>query len=187
MIKRLFDIMFSMVLIGIGAIPIVILSLLIKLSSPGPILFWSSRIGINNQVFRMPKFRTMQVNTPNIATHLMHDPDRYLTPIGRILRKTSLDEVPQLFSVLKGDMSFVGPRPALYNQNDLISLRTEKGVHRICPGITGWAQVNGRDDLSIRRKVQYDAYYLANRSLAFDLRTIVRTLISVLKQEGVNH
>ena len=187
MIKRLFDIMLSIVLIGIGAIPIVILSLLIKLSSPGPILFWSSRVGINNQVFRMPKFRTMQVDTPNVATHLLRDPDRYLTPIGRILRKTSLDEVPQLFSVLKGDMSFVGPRPALYNQNDLISLRTEKGVHRICPGITGWAQVNGRDDLSIRRKVEYDAHYLTNRSLAFDLRTIVRTLTSVLKQEGVNH
>jgi O-antigen biosynthesis protein WbqP len=135
----------------------------------------------------MPKFRTMQLETPNVATHLLKDPDYYLTPIGRVLRKSSLDELPQLFSVLKGDMSLVGPRPALFNQYDLIALRTEKGLHHICPGITGWAQVNGRDDLPIRIKVDYDAYYLKHRSIAFDLRTIIRTVSSVFRREGINH
>lgn len=174
-------------LIGILAIPILVIGLLVKNSSPGPVLFWSSRIGVGNCTFRMPKFRTMHINTPNVATHLLADPDSYLTPIGRVLRRSSLDELPQLFSVLKGDMSLVGPRPALYNQFDLIALRTEKGVHRIYPGITGWAQVNGRDDLPIPRKVDYDAYYLAHRSIAFDVRTIMRTIASVFKREGINH
>ncbi|MBL0712761.1 MAG: sugar transferase, partial [Desulfosarcina sp.] len=160
---------------------------LVKFSSPGPIIHWSSRIGIDNRIFRMPKFRTMHTNTPNVATHLLNDPNRFVTPIGRILRKTSLDELPQLFSVLKGDMSFVGPRPALFNQHDLISLRTEKGIHRITPGITGWAQVNGRDELPISEKVEYDAYYLANRTISFDIRIIFRTILSVVNSEGINH
>ena len=187
MVKRVVDITVSLVLIGISAIPMLLIGLLVKSSSPGAILFWSTRVGIENRVFRMPKFRTMRVDTPNVATHLLKNPDAYLTPIGRLLRKTSLDELPQLFSVLKGDMSLVGPRPALFNQYDLIALRTEKGVHQICPGLTGWAQVNGRDDLPIDVKVEYDAYYLANRSLAFDLLTILRTLSSVINREGINH
>ena len=177
----------SMLLIGLLALPFLIIGLLVKITSPGPVIFWSSRIGIENCTFRMPKFRTMRLKTPNVATHLLSDPDSYLTPIGRVLRKSSLDELPQLFSVLKGDMSFVGPRPALFNQYDLIALRTEKGVHRIHPGITGWAQVNGRDDLPIRIKVDYDAYYLDHRSIAFDLRTIIRTISSVFRREGINH
>lgn len=174
-------------LIGILALPIMIIGLLVKTTSPGPVIFWSSRIGINNCIFRMPKFRTMHLKTPNVATHLLKDPDSHLTPIGRVLRKSSLDELPQLFSVLKGDMSVVGPRPALFNQYDLIALRTEKGVHRLYPGITGWAQVNGRDDLPIRIKVDYDTYYLDHRSIAFDLRTIIRTMSSVFSSEGINH
>ena len=173
--------------LGILAVPMLIIGLMVKSTSPGPVLFWSSRIGIHNCIFRMPKFRTMHINAPNVATHLLADPDSYLTPIGRVLRRSSLDELPQLFSVLKGDMSLVGPRPALYNQFDLIALRTEKGVHRIHPGITGWAQVNGRDDLPIPRKVDYDAYYLAHRSIAFDVQTIMRTIASVFKREGINH
>jgi O-antigen biosynthesis protein WbqP len=187
LIKRIFDITLSMSLIGILAIPMVVIGLIVKSTSPGPVLFWSSRIGIHNGIFRMPKFRTMHINTPNVATHLLEDPDSHLTSIGRFLRRSSLDELPQLFSVLKGDMSLVGPRPALYNQFDLIALRTEKGVHRIHPGITGWAQVNGRDDLPIPRKVEYDAYYLAHRSIAFDLLTIMRTIASVFRREGINH
>ncbi len=177
----------SMLLIGLLALPFLIIGLLVKITSPGPVIFWSSRIGIENCTFRMPKFRSMRLKAPNVATHLLSDPDSYLTPIGRVLRKSSLDELPQLFSVLKGDMSFVGPRPALFNQYDLIALRTEKGVHRIHPGITGWAQVNGRDDLPIRIKVDYDAYYLDHRSIAFDLRTIIRTISSVFRREGINH
>ena len=185
--KRLVDWVLSLVFIGMGAIPMIMIGILVKLSSPGSIIFWSSRIGIDNRIFRMPKFRTMRVDAPNVATHLLDDADRFLTPIGRILRKTSLDELPQLFSVLKGDMSFVGPRPALFNQDDLIALRTARGVHRLVPGITGWAQVNGRDDLPIPIKVDYDAYYLQNQSLAFDMRTILKTVSNVLKREGVNH
>ena len=185
--KRLVDWVLSLVFIGMGAIPMIMIGILVKLSSPGSIIFWSSRIGIDNRIFRMPKFRTMRVDAPNVATHLLGDADRFLTPIGRILRKTSLDELPQLFSVLKGDMSFVGPRPALFNQDDLIALRTARGVHRLVPGITGWAQVNGRDDLPIPIKVDFDAYYLQNQSLAFDMRTILKTVFNVLKREGVNH
>ena len=187
LIKRIFDITLSMMLIGILAVPMVVIGLIVKRTSPGPVLFWSSRIGINNRTFRMPKFRTMHINTPNVATHLLEDPDSHLTRIGCVLRSSSFDELPQLFSVLKGDMSIVGPRPALFNQFDLIALRTEKGVHRIHPGITGWAQVNGRDDLPIPRKVDYDAYYLAHRSIGFDLRIIIGTIESVFKREGINH
>jgi O-antigen biosynthesis protein WbqP len=187
MVKRMVDVGLGLLLIGVSAIPMMIIGVLIKLSSPGPILFWSSRVGIDNAIFRMPKFRTMRVDAPDVATHLLGDPDRFVTPIGRMLRQTSLDELPQLFSVLKGDMSFVGPRPALFNQDDLIALRTARGVHRIVPGITGWAQINGRDELPIPLKVEYDTYYLQNQSVAFDMRTIMRTAINVVKRKGVKH
>ena len=187
MAKRIFDLGLGFVLIGTLAIPMMIIGILVKMSSPGPIIFWSSRIGIDNRIFRMPKFRSMRMDAPNVATHLLAVPGRFVTPIGRVLRNTSLDELPQLFSVIKGDMSFVGPRPALYNQDDLIALRTHKGIHRLTPGITGWAQINGRDDLPIPRKVEYDAFYAANHSFAFDVRTILRTVVNVLKREGVNH
>ena len=187
MVKRLFDIALGLALTGILALPMIIIAILVKASSPGPIIFWSSRVGIDNCLFRMPKFRSMRIDAPNVATHLLENPDRFVTPIGRFLRKTSLDELPQLFSVIKGDMSFVGPRPALFNQDDLIALRTQKGIHRLIPGITGWAQVNGRDDLPIPQKVAYDAVYAANRSLVFDARTILRTLKNVLISEGVKH
>ncbi len=187
MTKRIFDLLLGLVLIGILAIPMMVIGIFVKKSSPGPILFWSSRIGIDNRIFRMPKFRSMRMDAPNVATHLLDGPDRFVTPIGRMLRKTSLDELPQLFSVIKGDMSFVGPRPALFNQDDLIALRTKNGIHRLIPGITGWAQVNGRDDLPIPEKVEYDAFYAANQSLAFDTRTILRTIVNVVKREGVNH
>ena len=187
MLKRFFDLFLSLALIGAAAVPMIIIGIFVRHSSPGAIIFWSSRIGINNCIFRMPKFRTMRIDTPNVATHLLEDPRRYLTPIGRMLRKTSLDELPQLFSVLKGDMSFVGPRPALFNQDDLIALRTEKGIHRLVPGVTGWAQVNGRDELPIPVKVEYDAAYLQHRSLAFDVRIMLQTVSNVMKREGVNH
>ena len=187
MVKRIFDMGLGLVLIGVLALPMIIIAILVKVSSPGPIIFWSSRIGIDNCLFRMPKFRSMRSDAPNVATHLLKNPDRFVTPIGRFLRKTSLDELPQLFSVVKGDMSFVGPRPALFNQDDLVALRTEKGIHRLMPGITGWAQVNGRDDLPIPQKVAYDAVYAANQSLAFDARTILRTIKNVMISEGVNH
>lgn len=187
MIKRIFDIALSMMLIGIFAIPMFVIGLIIKITSPGPVLFWSSRIGLDNCTFRMPKFRSMHIDTPNVATHLLENPNSHLTSIGRVLRSLSLDELPQLFSVLKGDMSLVGPRPALFNQFDLIALRTKKGVHQIQPGITGWAQINGRDDLPIPRKVDYDAFYMTHRSMAFDLRTIVRTIASVFRRDGINH
>lgn len=187
MTKRIFDMGLGLVLIGTLAIPMMIIGILVKISSPGPIIFWSSRIGVDNCIFRMPKFRSMRIEAPHVATHLLDDPDRFLTPIGRLLRKTSLDELPQLFSVLKGDMSFVGPRPALFNQDDLIALRTAQGIQRLIPGITGWAQINGRDDLPIPQKVALDVVYAANQSLAFDVRTILRTILNVLKREGVNH
>jgi O-antigen biosynthesis protein WbqP len=165
----------------------ILIALIIKLTSPGPALYRSDRIGIRNTVFRMPKFRTMKVDTPIVATHLLRSPDRHLTPIGKVLRKYSIDELPQLFSVLNGDMSFVGPRPALYNQYDLIQLRTEKGVHRLIPGITGWAQINGRDELPIPDKVKLDEYYLKHKSFAFDLKTICMTVFSVIGGKGVKH
>ena len=150
-------------------------------------MYWSNRVGVDNKIFKMPKFRTMRIDTPAVATHLMQNPDEYLTPIGPFLRKSSLDELPQLWSVLKGDMSFVGPRPALFNQNDLIALRTEKGVHRLVPGITGWAQINGRDDIPIPKKVEYDEYYLKNRSFIFDLKILFLTLLKVSRAENVSH
>ena len=185
--KRVFDFTTALILTTIMALPLVIIAVAVKLSSPGPIIYWSDRIGKDNRVFRMPKFRTMRIGAPDVATHLLKDVDIYLTSIGSFLRKTSLDELPQLWSVLKGDMSFVGPRPALFNQNDLIKLRTEKKISKLPPGITGWAQINGRDDISIPGKVLYDEYYLKNRSFSFDLKILWNTIFKVIKKEGVTH
>ena len=185
--KRGFDFLFALLLLFVLALPMLIVALLVKLSSKGPILYWSDRVGVNNRIFKMPKFRTMQINTPAVATHLMDNPDKYLTPVGDCLRKFSLDELPQLYSVLKGDISFVGPRPALYNQDDLIDLRTVKGVYKLIPGITGWAQVNGRDELPIPVKVEFDEYYLKNKSFWFDFKILVLTVVKVIRKDGVTH
>jgi len=164
-----------------------IIAMMVKVSSRGPVLYWSERVGIHNTIFRMPKFRTMRADTPAVATHLLKNPDTYVTPFGYYLRKFSLDEIPQLWNIFKGDMSFVGPRPALFNQDDLVELRTRKGVYTLVPGITGWAQINGRDDIPIPLKVEYDEYYLKNKSFFFDLKIILMTAIKVLKAEGVRH
>ena len=185
--KRFFDWALSMMLLALFSVPMLLVGLLVKLTSPGPVLYWSDRVGVNNNIFGMPKFRTMLIDTPAVATHLLTDPDRFLTPIGKFLRKSSLDELPQLLSILRGDMSFVGPRPALFNQDDLIQLRTQKGVHALTPGLTGWAQINGRDELPIPVKVEYDEHYLKNRSLALDLRIIFLTALKVVRSEGVTH
>jgi O-antigen biosynthesis protein WbqP len=185
--KKIFDLLLSLCLIMVLSVPIFIIAVLVKLTSNGPVLYWSDRVGIGNKIFKMPKFRTMRRDTPAVATHLLKDPDAYLTPIGSFLRKSSLDELPQLWSVFKGDMSFVGPRPALFNQDDLIALRTAKGVHRLIPGITGWAQVNGRDDLSIPVKVKFDVHYLEHCSLIFDMKILFLTLLKVLRRDGVTH
>jgi O-antigen biosynthesis protein WbqP len=185
--KRLFNISCSLFVLILMSLPMLLIAILVKLTSPGPILYWSDRVGVGNGIFKMPKFRTMRIDTPAVATHLLKEPDVYLTPIGHFLRKTSLDELPQLWSVLKGDMSFVGPRPALFNQDDLIALRTEKGVHQLIPGITGWAQINGRDDIPIPVKVEYDEYYLKNKSFFFDLKILWNTFLKVIKKEGVVH
>jgi len=186
-LKRLFDFACSSMAFIFLAIPMLITALAVRLTSPGPILYWSDRVGKNNIIFKMPKFRTMRTDTPAVATHLLGDPDRWLTPIGKFLRKSSLDELPQLLSILTGKMSVVGPRPALFNQNDLITLRTEKGVHSLTPGLTGWAQINGRDELPIPVKVEFDEWYLHNRSFILDLKIIVMTFIKVVKKEGVTH
>jgi O-antigen biosynthesis protein WbqP len=185
--KKIFDLLLSLCLIMVLSVPIFIIAVLVKLTSNGPVLYWSDRVGMGNKIFKMPKFRTMRIDTPAVATHLLKDTDTYLTPIGSFLRKTSLDELPQLWSVLKGDMSFVGPRPALFNQEDLIALRTTKGVHRLIPGITGWAQINGRDDLPIPVKVAFDVHYLKHCSLMFDMKILFLTLVKVLRREGVTH
>jgi O-antigen biosynthesis protein WbqP len=185
--KRIFDLILSFCLITVFFIPILLIAVLVRLTSKGPALYWSDRVGLDNEIFKMPKFRTMRIDTPAVATHLLSNPDMYLTPIGPILRKSSLDELPQLWSVLKGDMSFVGPRPALFNQDDLITLRTEKGVNRLVPGITGWAQVNGRDDIPIPQKVELDAYYLHHRSFFFDLKILLLTFSKVTRAENVSH
>ncbi len=185
--KRLFDIILALLFVVVFGIPMLVIALLVKATSKGPALYWSDRIGKGNVIFKMPKYRTMKVDTPVLPTHLLTSPDQYLTPVGKTIRKYSLDELPQLISVLKGDMSFVGPRPALYNQDDLIELRTKKGIHRLVPGITGWAQVNGRDDLPILAKVEYDEYYLKHRSFVFDLRTLVLTFSSVIGRKGIQH
>jgi O-antigen biosynthesis protein WbqP len=164
-----------------------LVALAIKLSSTGPILYWSQRVGKHNRIFNMPKFRSMRVDTPAVATHLLAKPEQYLTPIGPFLRKTSLDEVPQLWSILSGDMSFVGPRPALFNQEDLITLRTERGVHTLTPGLTGWAQINGRDELSIADKVRFDEEYLRRQSIRFDMQIMWKTMTQVWRREGIAH
>ena len=185
--KRIFDSLAALAALIVLALPMLAIALGIKLTSKGPVLYWSNRVGRNNAIFKMPKFRTMLTDTPAVATHLLGDPDRYVTRIGRMLRKTSLDELPQLMSIVKGDMSFVGPRPALFNQDDLIELRTSKGIHRLTPGLTGWAQINGRDELPIPVKVDFDEYYLLNRSMLLDLNIIVRTVLKVVMKEGVTH
>jgi O-antigen biosynthesis protein WbqP len=185
--KRIFDILIGLLLMIVFSVSMVLLAVLIRLSSKGPSIYWSDRIGRNNTIFKMPKFRTMRQGTPAVATHLLHNPGNYVTPIGKVLRKLSLDELPQLYSVLKGDMSFVGPRPALFNQSDLMDLRTQKGVHRLVPGVTGWAQINGRDELPIPVKVQHDEYYLHHRSFGFDLHILGLTIIRVICRSGVTH
>jgi O-antigen biosynthesis protein WbqP len=186
-IKRIFDITMALILFGLLCVPMLMIALIIKFSSRGPVLYWSDRMGINNEIFKMPKFRTMRPDTPEMATHLMDNPDLYLTSAGSFLRKFSLDELPQLWSVLKGDMSFIGPRPALHNQDDLVNLRTIKGIHKVIPGITGWAQVNGRDDIPIPLKVEYDAYYMKNKSMFLDLKIIWKTVVNVLRKRGIKH
>ena len=185
--KRLLDVACALLIGVLLLLPLVVLAVLVRLTSPGPALYWSDRIGQNNRIFRMPKFRSMRIDTPAVATHLLPDPDACLTPIGSFLRKSSLDELPQLWSILAGDMSLVGPRPALFNQDDLIELRTQHGVHRLMPGITGWAQINGRDELPIPQKVALDVEYLQKRSFAFDLRILFLTAWRVLARQGVTH
>jgi O-antigen biosynthesis protein WbqP len=185
--KRLFDLSAALVAGIVLFFPILFTALLVKLTSEGPVLYWSDRVGRGNDIFRMPKFRSMRVNTPAVATHLLSNPSSYLTPIGSFLRKTSLDELPQLWSILKGDMSLVGPRPALFNQDDLIALRTTHGVHKLCPGLTGWAQVNGRDELPIPEKVKLDVEYLRRQSFWFDLWILWLTIKKVIHREGVSH
>jgi O-antigen biosynthesis protein WbqP len=185
--KRAFDFFVSLMAIVVFAIPLLIIALAVRISSPGPILFWSDRVGQNNHLFQMPKFRSMRIKTPAVATHLLQNPDQWLTPIGSFLRRSSLDELPQLWCILKGDMSFVGPRPALFNQDDLIALRTDNGIHHLVPGLTGWAQVNGRDELPIPQKVALDAEYLRLKSFLFDLKILWMTALKVLIRDGVSH
>mgnify|MGYP003965660773 FL=1 len=185
--KRAFD-LFSGVLLSLSLVIIMLfIAIVIRLTSKGPSLYWSDRVGKNNKIFKMPKFRSMLTDTPAVATHLLDNPGVYLSPIGGFLRRSSLDELPQLFSVLKGDMSFVGPRPALYNQDDLITLRTQKGVDKLLPGITGWAQVNGRDELSISDKVVLDVEYMSRQSFWFDMKILWMTFLKVIKRDGVSH
>jgi len=185
--KRLFDLIVATMALLLLTLPMLLVALTVRLTSKGPALYWSDRVGRNNTIFRMPKFRTMRLDTPAVATHLLNDPSSWLTPIGAFLRKTSLDELPQLVSIMKGDMSFVGPRPALFNQDDLIALRTKQGVHRLVPGLTGWAQINGRDDLPIPVKVDFDLWYLQHLSLWLDIKIIFFTFVKVLRSEGVRH
>ena len=185
--KRLFDLFLALCAGAVLLLLVAVVALAVRLTSRGPALYWSDRVGSNNRIFRMPKFRSMRVGTPAVATHLLSDPAVYLTPIGSFLRKSSLDELPQLWSILVGDMSFVGPRPALFNQQDLIDLRTRHGVHVLVPGLTGWAQVNGRDELPIPAKVQLDVQYLQRRSFWFDIRILWLTFVKVLRREGVTH
>jgi O-antigen biosynthesis protein WbqP len=186
-LKRLLDLAVALVAVVLLAIPILTLTMAVRLTSPGPALYWSERVGRYNRTFKMPKFRSMRIDAPAVATHLLQDPDQWLTPMGSFLRKSSLDEIPQLWSILKGEMSFVGPRPALFNQDDLIALRTEMGVHKLVPGLTGWAQINGRDELPIPLKVQLDAEYLQRRSLLFDIKILWMTSLKVLTRDGVSH
>jgi len=186
-LTKIIDLSLSFLLTIALSIILLVVAILIRSTSKGPSLYWSDRVGKNNKIFKMPKFRSMLIDAPTVATHLLDNPDAYLSPIGGFLRSTSLDELPQLFSVLKGDMSFVGPRPALYNQEDLIALRTEKGVDKLLPGITGWAQVNGRDELSISDKVALDVEYLNRQSFWFDMKILWMTFLKVVKRDGVSH
>lgn len=185
--KRAFDLLLATLIGLMLLVPLGIVAVLVRLTSPGPVLYWSDRVGRHNRLFAMPKFRSMRIDTPVIATHLLANPQEYLTPIGSFLRKTSIDELPQLWSIFVGDMSFVGPRPALYNQHDLVELRTRYGVDQLIPGLTGWAQVNGRDELPIPEKVALDVEYLHKKSLCFDFRILWKTAIKVLKRDGVSH
>ena len=185
--KRVADLLLVVLLLAVACVPMIFVALLMRLTSPGPALYWSDRVGRDNRIFRMPKFRSMRVGTPAVASHLLVNPAAHLSPIGSFLRRSSLDELPQLWSILVGDMSFVGPRPALFNQHDLIALRARHGVQALRPGLTGWAQVNGRDDLPIERKVALDCYYFEHRSLLLDLKIFWLTLVKVLRREGVSH
>jgi len=185
--KRLFDLILTLIASSILLLPIIIAAISVKLTSKGSALYWSDRVGRNNDIFKMPKFRSMKIDTPAVATHLLEDPQSVLTPIGDFLRKSSLDELPQLWCILKGEMSFVGPRPALFNQDDLIALRTEQGVHTLKPGLTGWAQVNGRDELPIPQKVALDVVYMQRQSFGFDLSILWLTFIKVIRRDGVSH
>ena len=185
--KRIFDLILLIIFILIFIIPSILVAILISLTSEGKVLYWSERVGRNNIIFKMPKFRTMQINTPQLATHLLKNSSEVMTPIGNFLRRYSLDEIPQLWSILKGDMSFVGPRPALFNQYDLIALRSAQDIHKLIPGLTGWAQINGRDDLEIEAKVKKDAEYLQKRSFLFDLKIIWLTFLKVIKKDGISH
>lgn len=185
--KRLFDLVLALAAFICLFLPLILVAVMVMITSNGPILFWSNRIGIHNQVFRMPKFRSMKVGTPAVATHLLVNPDSFLTPIGSFLRKSSLDELPQLWCILKGDMSFVGPRPALFNQQDLIELRTQAGVDKLLPGLTGWAQINGRDELAITEKVSLDIEYMRRKSVLFDSKILLLTAVKVLLRDNIAH
>lgn len=185
--KRAFDIVVSLVALAVFAVPMLVAAIAVRVTSPGPALYWSDRVGRRNTIFRMPKFRSMRIDTPAVATHLLPEPDRFLTPIGAFLRKTSIDELPQIWSILRGDMSVVGPRPALFNQDDLVALRTERGVHELRPGLTGWAQINGRDEIPIPEKVALDEHYLRHASLWLDIRIILLTAWKVIRRDGISH
>ncbi len=185
--KRIFDIVAACSLLVVLGIPMLVIAAIIRLTSKGPALYWSDRVGIENCIFKMPKFRSMRTDAPQLATHLFRDPDAYLTPVGKFLRRTSLDELPQLFSILKGDISFVGPRPALFNQDDLVALRTERGVQKLIPGLTGWAQINGRDSIPIPHKVELDAWYLSHCSFWMDIKILLLTVFKVMRTEDISH
>ncbi len=185
--KRLFDLVLCLIVAALLLVPIIVVSVLVLLTSPGPVLYWSERVGRNNKIFKMPKFRSMRLDTPAVATHLLVNPKAYLTPIGAFLRKSSLDELPQLWSILVSDMRFVGPRPALFDQYALIELGTEKSVHILMPGLTGWAQINGRDELPIPQKVALDVEYLKRKAFWFDIKILLLTFLKVLQRDGVSH
>jgi O-antigen biosynthesis protein WbqP len=185
--KRFFDLFLAFFAFLVLIFPILIIALIIRVTSVGPVLYWSDRVGRHNKIFKMPKFRSMQIDTPAVATHLLPDPKQFLTPVGSFLRKSSLDELPQLWSIIVGDMSFVGPRPALFNQDDLIALRTQMGVDRLVPGLTGWAQINGRDELPIHEKVKLDVDYMNHQSFYLDIKILLLTILKVLRRDGVQH
>ena len=187
LIKRSIDLILLAIIGIIFLVPLLVVALMVFATSRGPILYWSDRVGRRNRIFKMPKFRSMKTDTPAVATHLLPNPDSFLTPVGSFLRKSSIDEFPQLWSILKGDMSFVGPRPALFNQYDLIALRTKAGVHELVPGLTGWAQINGRDELPIHDKVAFDIEYLQRRSSLFDFKIMLLTALKVLMRDNVTH